>query len=401
MLLLEKIKLTFKFLVLKKIVPLLILFITSNFIFAQNSVDFSVSATFGCDPLTVDFTDNSTGNIVSWFWDFGNGETSTLQNPSTTYTGKGRFTVSLTVTDDNGSEMTEIKTDLITLQSAYFTLNPPNGCAVPHTVFFTDQSILPDTWFWDFGDGNTSTAQNPIHTYTSIGDFTVTLTTRDTIFGCTSIETNAVSVRIMDAEFSGTPSFGCGPLTVNFTDESTGGATGWLWDFGDGNISTAQNPSHVYDIPGAYTVSLLASASNGCTDIQTRDNYVQVIGPDVSFSADTLMGTEELMVNFTDETSFVAPITSWSWDFGDGNTSSSQNPTHLYTGPGSYDVGLTVTDIDGCSRTFVRPAYINIEAAAPIPTMGTWGLIILGMLLSIFAVGVLRNSNVNLTFVDQ
>lgn len=390
-----------KILVLKKIITLLVFVIISNFIFAQTTSDFSVSTTYGCSPLTVNFTDNSTGNIVGWFWDFGNGTTSTMQNPSTTYTGKGRFSVSLTVTDDTGFSTTETKTNYISLHSAYFNPNPANGCTDIHTVFFTDQSILPDIWYWEFGDGNTSTAQNPIHTYTSAGDFTVTLTITDTILGCMSTETDFVSVRILDAAFSESNTLDCEPLTVNFTDETIGGATSWFWDFGDANTSTAQNPTHTYESPGVYTVALHATASNGCTDIQTYNKLVQFIGPDVSFSADTLMGIEELLVSFTDETSFNAPIVSWLWEFGDGNTSDLQNPVHNYTVPGVYDVMLTVQDLDGCSRTFLRTAYITVEEAAPIPTVGTWGLIILAMLFSIFAIGILRDRKFYLTLSEK
>lgn len=251
--------------------------------------------------------------------------------------------------------------------TAAFNLNPSTGCAIPHTVFFTDQSITPDIWLWDFGDGNTSTLQNPVHNYTTTGSFTVTLTVTDTIVGCSDVSTQAVSVSIPNASFSGAPLFGCAPITSNFTDNSTSSGstvTSWLWDFGDGQTSTAQNAVHSYLNPGVYTVSLTVTDANGCTDTQTQPNYVQAIGPDVNFGADTTEACTSLTVNFTDSTIFGAPITSWTWDFGDGNTSNLQNPTHTYSTTGSFDVSLTVTDIDGCSRTFTRPGYITIHGTA-------------------------------------
>lgn len=325
-------------------------------------------ASFTANPLTacvgeqITFTDLST-NANTWFWEFGDGGTSTAQNPTYAYQDTGCFTVRLTVSN-NGCIDDTVITNYICISPplAQFNLNPAVGCAIPHTVFFTDQSILPDTWFWDFGDGNTSTAQNPVHTYTSPGNFTVTLTVTDTITGCVDDATATVNISIPQADFTGAPLFGCGPLTVNFTDNSSGFAAPvtYAWDFGDGGTSTAQNPVHIYNTPGVYTVSLTITDANGCTSTRTRSNYVQVIGPDVNFGGTPTAGCAPLTVSFSDSTNFGAPITSWSWDFGDGATSNLQNPTHTYLNPGTYDVSLTVTDLDGCSRTFTQPNFVFV-----------------------------------------
>ena len=262
--------------------------------------------------------------------------------------------------------------------TAQFVLNPSVGCAIPHTVFFTDQSIMPDTWLWDFDDGNTSTLQNPIHSYTSTGVFIVRLTVTDTILGISDVITDTVRVSNPTADFGGTGSnffpgppdsfFGCGPLTVNFTDSSVAsfGIASWNWDFGDGGTDTVQNPSYIYQTPGIYTVLLMITDSNGCISTRTRVSYVQVIGPDVNFGADTTTGCPNTTINFTDSTIFGAPITNWTWDFGDGNNSILQNPMNTYTTLDSFDVSLTVTDIDGCSRTFTRTDFIQImDTVAP------------------------------------
>ncbi|MEN7548787.1 PKD domain-containing protein [Rapidithrix thailandica] len=242
---------------------------------------------------------------------------------------------------------------------AKFQLNPSTGCNTPHTVFFTDQSVLPDTWKWEFGDGSTSTAQNPIHTYTSAGEFQIKLTIKDTMVNLSSVSYGTVKVSFSTADFTGSTLFGCGPLTTTFTDASstsTGATlTDWLWDFGDGNTSTKQNPTHVYEKPGIYTVKLKVTDSNGCTDQKTRTNYVQVIGPDIKFTA-SHTGND---YSFTDATASGAPLTSWKWNFGDGSTSNTQNPTHTYTTEGVYEVSLTVTDLDGCSRTLTKTNFIN------------------------------------------
>ncbi|KOF04374.1 hypothetical protein OB69_02370, partial [Roseivirga seohaensis subsp. aquiponti] len=252
---------------------------------------------------------------------------------------------------------------------AKFNANPASGCSTPHTVFFTDQSVNPDTWLWNFGDGGTSTAKNPIRTFTTTGDFTVTLTVQDTIFGYTDTFTQTISISVPTADFNGSSLFGCGPLTVNFTDASSISGTntivGWAWDFGDGQTSTDQNPTHVYDKPGNYTVKLRITDSGGCTHEKTRTNYVQVLGPDVKFSATstTLLGGPGA-VTFQDQTAASSPITSWTWNFGDGSTSNLQNPTHTYATSGTFDVSLTVRDLDGCSRTLTKTNYVNTISGA-------------------------------------
>ncbi|MGB1317199.1 MAG: PKD domain-containing protein, partial [Flavobacteriales bacterium] len=166
---------------------------------------------------------------------------------------------------------------------ADFVLNPSQGCAIPHTVFFTDQSTLPDTWLWNFGDGNTSTLQNPVHNYTTTGTFTVTLTVVDTIVGCSDVTTMTVFVTVVTSEFSASAVTGSSPLTTTFTDLSSISGPGtidtWAWDFGDGNTSTMQNPTHTYNEGGDFTVSLTTTASNGCSSTETKSNYIQVTGP--------------------------------------------------------------------------------------------------------------------------
>lgn len=244
-----------------------------------------------------------------------------------------------------------------------FNANPTQGCATPHTVFFTDQSTLPDTWFWQFGDGGTSTAQNPIHTYTTTGTFTVTLTITDTVVGCVDQTSQTVSVSIPTADFNASTTSGCLPLSVDFTNTSLSNGSSissWDWDFGDGNSSTQENPNHIYNQPGSYTVSLTIVDDNGCSKVKTVSNLIQVNGPVVDFTANTLSACGSLLVDFTDNTTYTAPASSWSWDFGDGNTSSDQNPSHLFSTSGSFDIALTITDDDGCVQSHTIPQYIDV-----------------------------------------
>ncbi len=250
--------------------------------------------------------------------------------------------------------------------AAKFTANPEIGCSTPHAVFFTDQSTNPDIWQWNFGDGGSSTAKNPIHTYTTSGTFVVTLEIQDTMLaGAKSTFTDTIFVSNPIADFSGSPLFGCSPLTVNFTDVSVD-AVGWEWTFGDGNTSTAQNPTHIYSTPGTYTVTLKVTSSLGCTNTKTRTSYVQVIGPTVDFGINSTSGSVPLTVSFKDLSTSGSPIISWSWDFGDGATSTAQNPTHIYNTAGMYNVSLTVEDLDGCPRTLTKNNFVNTPPTVTI-----------------------------------
>ncbi len=247
-----------------------------------------------------------------------------------------------------------------------FSLNPSTGCSVPYSVFFTDLSTLPDTWLWNFGDGSTSTSKNPIHNYTVAGGFKVTLRISDTMTGCTSVHVDSVKIGVPTADFSSSGTFGCAPFSTSFTNTSFnsgyGNLSSWAWDFGDGSTSNSQNPSHTYNSPGTYNVSLTVTNSLGCTITKNSTNYIQVIGPDVNFgSSDTIADCIPHTVIYKDSTSFGAPITSWTWNFGDGNSSSLQNPSHVYTNYGNYSVSLKVNDLDGCSRTLTFTDYVKIN----------------------------------------
>lgn len=335
--------------------------------YAQPISEFLILTSDGCINDEVECISLAYGGPAEWYWEFGDGITSEEINPNHIYSDIGTFTITLTVTDDDG--LSDSYSEIYTVRPplADFSTSPILGCAIPHTVFFTDLSSLPDTWYWDFGDGSSSTVQNPVHTYTTAGTFTVTLTTTDTIFGCSDVATAIVKVSRPNAEIGGpTSEFGCAPHSVDFVNSSTnlgpGIITDYLWDFGDGTTSTEETPSYVYDSPGIFTVSLTVTNDLGCSNTHEIPNYVQAIGPDVNFGADIFFAEcPDLTVNFTDSTIFGAPIVAWNWDFGDGGTSLLQDPTHTFTDFDDYDVSLTITDIDGCSRTLIFENYIVIR----------------------------------------
>jgi PKD repeat protein len=161
---------------------------------------------------------------------------------------------------------------------AAFMGSPTSG-TVSLTVTFTDQSTgSPTSWSWTFGDGGTSTLQNPIYTYNATGTYTVVLTATNAAGSDSETKTNYITVNPCAAPvaaFAGTPTSGSAPLTVYFTDQSTNTPTSWSWTFGDGGTSTVKNPSHVYTNAGTYTVALTATNSCG-SDVETKASFITV-----------------------------------------------------------------------------------------------------------------------------
>jgi|GEM_PF-1693738 len=240
--------------------------------------DFVGNPVSGDYPLEVTFTDISVGNADTWLWDFGDGDTSTDQNPVHTYMDEGVYTVSLTITDQYGSD-TEIKTDYITVAAivANFEANPTTG-NLPLDVTFTDLSTGEiDSWEWDFGDGNTSSFQLPVHTYMESGNYNVSLTVTGTAGSNTLVMEDYIYVTVPApvAEFSATPTFGEAPLLVTFSDLSTGDIDTWDWEFGDGESSNEQNPSHEYQTPGNFTISLTVIGEGGDSKM-TKEDYILI-----------------------------------------------------------------------------------------------------------------------------
>ena len=328
---------------------------------------FLANLTSGKTPLTIQFTDTSTNTPTFWSWTFGDGSTSSEKNPDHTYSNPGTYTVALTATNAAGSD-TETKADYITVTApappeANFSGTPRSGTA-PLTVSFTDLSTnTPTSWSWTFGDGSTSTEENPDHEYTSAGTYSVSLTVENS--DGSDIETKADYITVTapappSADFSGTPRSGTAPLTVSFTDLSTNTPTSWSWTFGDGSTSTEENPDHEYASAGTYSVSLTVENSDG-SDTETKADYITVTAPappSADFSGTPRSGTAPLTVSFTDLSTNTP--TAWSWTFGDGSTSTEENPGHEYTNAGTYSVSLTVQNADG-SDTETKADYITVS----------------------------------------
>lgn len=340
----------------------------SNLSAQQLTAAFTADTTSGCAPVVVKFTDQTTGGPTSWFWDLGNGITSTQQSPTTFYFNSGTYSIKLVVRNASGRDSI-IKINYITVYSlpeVNFTANNTSGC-YPLPVQFTDLSSAGSgtitSWEWDFGDGTISNQQNPVHVYNVAGSFSITLRVKNN-FGCTKVFTRPSYINIQgglkaDFTFNTTPS--CNPPTVvNFSNSSAGqGINSFLWSFGDGTRSTSINPSHTYANPGAYSVKLVIRNLLGCIDSLVKSNAINVGSVSANFTtpATICQGSAATFTN----TSFPSPGIS-RWEFSDGTTLSSSDAVKIFTTPGTLTVKL-VTDFGAC-----RDSIMKSFVVAPKPT---------------------------------
>ena len=318
----------------------------------------STGATTGCGSLTVNFVNNTTGGGGNTYtWDFGDGSaTTSQQNPTYTYTTPGTYTVTLAAALGTCNDIDSIVN--------YITVNPAPTAGFTSTnvclgdvMNFTNTSAGATGYSWDFGDGTgTSSSTNPTYTYATANTFTVTLIATDGT--CTDTITQSVTVNnAPQVSFTSTgATTGCGSLTVNFVNNTTGGGGNtYTWNFGDGTgTSSQQNPSHTYNTPGTYTVTL-AAALGTCNDIDSIVNYITVNpAPTAGFtSTNVCLGD---VMNFTNTS---AGATGYSWDFGDGTgTSSSTNPTYTYATANTFTVTLIATD-GTCTDTITQSVTVN------------------------------------------
>lgn len=248
--------------------------------------NFSANVTSGNAPLKVLFTDKSTGSPTSWLWDFGDGIYSKhAMNATHTFTRPGKYNVSLTVANANGSNTTT-KPGFITVKGlqapvANFSANVTSGNA-PLKVLFTDKSTgAPTSWLWDFGDGIYSKhAMNATHTFKKPGIYNITLTVSNAAGTDTVKKSGYITVKALKAPvaaFTANVTSGKAPLVVKFTDTGTGGTpASWRWDFGDGIYSKhAMNATHTYTRAGTYDVTLTVK-NNAGSNTTKKTGYITV-----------------------------------------------------------------------------------------------------------------------------
>ena len=204
---------------------------------------------------------------------------------------------------------------------------------------------------WDFGDGSSDTTSAPSHQYTEPGTYDVTLSLLSEDF-CPTDTTYTALITIYEVPeptFTADPLEGCIGMTVNFTN-TTGTLTGnCAWSFGDGGSANICDPSHTYNQADTFSVQLTVTSPQGCTNDTTITEMIIVYAePQVSFTSDTIAGCTPLTIQFTNTTP-ANQVGSVLWDLGNGTTTTTDNPSGLYTDPGTYSVSLEVTHPQGCS----------------------------------------------------
>lgn len=319
-------------------------------------VSFVMTPDSGCGPLTVSFDNHSKGELVTYLWDLGNGQTSTLFNPPPVTYEPGiydtTYYVTLSVTNFCGTIVYTDSVLVLPPPTALFGTNVNEGCS-PLTLLFNNQTIGSGSdYFWDFGDGTTSTVVQAFnHTfYTGTEDTTYIITLiasnqcgADTIQHSVLVHPNTVT-----AFFNTDATTGCAPLTVNFTNYSSGGSN-ITWSFGDGNIANVPDPTHTFTAAGTYTV--YQYVNNGCSYDTTSIQVTVYPAAGLSFTAAPTTVCVDQPITFTNTST---NSSGYEWSFGDSATSTLTSPVHAYDLAGTYTVILS-----GTSTTWDCPASVT------------------------------------------
>ena len=340
-------------------------------VLATPQVAFTATPTLGCQPLIVTFTDQ-TLNGVFYAWDFGDGNTSAVPSPVHVYSTPGQFNPQLIVAMPFGcADTLGTQINVNPRPTAAFTATPPNQCGAPVTVSFQNNSTGAIGFDWDFGNGQTSTLNFPTTTYATVDTYYVSLIATNS-FGCKDTAINPYYVfQIPTANFSFIPDSGCTPLTVQFIQGSQYAWT-YTWDYGDGQTSNVPSPAHVYPNTGHYNVSLIAVGDGGCSDTLTWNNAIFAEPhPVASFTYHTFnMPAPDAEVQLTN-TSLGA--ISYLWIFGDGDTSTLDNPYHSYSTNDTFVITLIATNQWGCSDTTTQIIPVEYVNGLYVPTALTPG----------------------------
>jgi len=311
-------------------------------LYTEPEAGFTSDITSGCLPVTVNYQSNSSDNVESFLWLFPGGvpSMSSEANPSVTYNEIGSYGAALVVTNPAGSDE-ESFGDYITV----FDVPEASFSAVNNltSVAFTNTSEDATSYVWDFGDGESSIEENPTHVYDDEGSYSVVLTATnecgDNLF---ALEVNANE--LPSAGFTTSVSEGCAPLIVQYGNTSSDNVTSWAWQFPGGTpaSSTEASPTITYNTAGTYDAILVVTSASGTDQLTLSDAITILGGPQIDFTSLTI----DNVVGFD---SGISDAVSYSWDFGDGMSSTESMPQHLYTENGSYLVTLTVTDDCGSS----------------------------------------------------
>ena len=319
--------------------------------------------TVGCSPFTTVLKNNSQ-NATEYKWDFGDGTSTMDNNPIKKYTNKNSDDfngyLSLIARNNYGCADT-FQRNVIVYPEPDFTFEVyPAEVTLPNaeiTINSTLKNKGPWRFVWDFGDGTKSDSVSPgVHTYGKWGKYNLKVNITDN--RCSDVQYKGVQVNpaVPVAEFAA-PSLGCTPVTLDFENRSAGMVAS-LWDFGDGTLSTEDNPVHTYYRPGAFDVKLTVF-----NDVGNADTFVQRVNIYEGVKADFMM-SPHVVNSFAQEvkfTNFSQNGYNYIWSFGDGDISHEFEPAKRYNKEGKYDIMLISISEQGCRDTMIQASAVEVS----------------------------------------
>lgn len=336
--------------------------ITQNIFIPTSPVpNFSFSQV--CLGSATNFTDLSTGNIASVFWDMGDGNTFNSPISSYTFANPGTYNVKLRVTGTNGCPDSIIKQVKIVEITSLSIQAVSDTCQYASINFQGNATSVGDAiyeWIWDFGNGDSAFVQNPTYTYNQTGNFNVKLTVRA---GLDCYQTTSLNIQINPApQANFSASTVCFGNTTQFTDNTSyppGQSEVYrMWYFGNGDSSNALNPTYTYASPGIYNVKLVVESNTGC-----RNQMIKpvMVAPVPTAGVQTSGGCINELTYFRDNSSIlnIDSITTWNWDIQGYGTFTSKDVTIVPITTDSIPYQLTVTSSNGCSATYQDTLWID------------------------------------------
>ncbi|MFH2143891.1 MAG: PKD domain-containing protein [Bacteroidota bacterium] len=329
------------------------------------------SYSYNCTDYQIIFTDTSNSDgatINTWNWDFGDGNTSNIQNSTHLYADTGTYNVELIISTPYCTDTTSKDITISTLFGNFTYLYNCQTYSINFTDISTYSGYAPNNWLWDFGDGNNAITQNPQYQYADTGIYHVQLIAQ-TSANC--IDTIEKDVSIFNVKASFASLNACLYDSVSFTDLTSythGQISSWNWDFGDTYTSIQQNPYHLFNANGNYQVSLVIQTQEGCID--SVSNLITIYPvPFASYTINTDFYLTETSISFVDASTGGS---SWNWNFGDNlGTSTNQSPTYAYMYPGNYIVSDIVRNEYGCTDTAIQTiSIIKNEIYGPVLPTG-------------------------------
>ncbi|ADR22208.1 hypothetical protein MATR_01510 [Marivirga tractuosa] len=315
-----------------------------------------------CVGAPIQFSSESNKEISSYSWDFGDGNTSTEANPDHLFSSAGEYLVELSVTDTAGcNNLFQDSISVYAEPQPDFQASAQGTICSQKPVVFENTTSLPTTasFQWDFGDGSTSTEENPEHIYAEEGEYIINFQIE--MAGCLVEKTDTISVNpgpLVDFNYNDD----CFGQVVNFENSSTGEfLQSFQWNFGDGSQSTQTSPNHSYDSAGSYNVKLSAFTSNGCDYTFEKQVVVHPVAT-VAFQSEVACANQAVQFN-EQVTLQQSNVTDYLWDFGVAGTTSdvstSANPQFAFPAAGNYQVRLQVTTADGCTTSGTQTVAVQ------------------------------------------